>query len=67
MTVKLLDDQGNELATTVTGVDGGYIFKGLEAGTYTVMVDDGTLPNSTNNPTYDEDNGTITFIEQSDL
>ena len=44
VTVKLLDDNGTLLDTRVTGDNGEYLFTGLGAGTYQVMVDDTTLP-----------------------
>lgn len=34
VTVQLLDEDGNVIATTVTGADGKYKFEGLAAGTY---------------------------------
>lgn len=34
--VRLLDENGNEVATQTTGVDGSYLFTGLEAGDYRV-------------------------------
>jgi hypothetical protein len=43
--VTLLDAFSNTLvATTVTGGDGSYLFTGVQAGTYRVAVDGGTLP-----------------------
>ena len=44
VTVNLLDDAGVEIDTTVTNADGGYGFSGLEPGTYTVEVDELTIP-----------------------
>ncbi|MGA9117560.1 MAG: SdrD B-like domain-containing protein [Bacteroidota bacterium] len=44
VTVKLLDGTGAVIATTVTTGDGAYLFTGLCAGTYGVMVDASTLP-----------------------
>ncbi|MDH4118021.1 MAG: carboxypeptidase regulatory-like domain-containing protein, partial [Acidimicrobiia bacterium] len=35
--VILLDDDGNEVARTITGPDGMYVFEDLEAGDYTVV------------------------------
>jgi protocatechuate 3,4-dioxygenase beta subunit len=40
VTVALLDDDGNTIATTTTGADGTYTFTGLPAGDYTVWVND---------------------------
>ena len=39
VTVKLLDKDGNVVATTTTDKDGNYSFTGLNDGTYTVQVD----------------------------
>lgn len=36
VTVKLLDANGNVIATTTTDADGAYLFDGLDAGDYTV-------------------------------
>lgn len=44
VTVKLCDDSGNELASTVTDSNGYYFFGDLPAGTYNVKVDTATLP-----------------------
>jgi LPXTG-motif cell wall-anchored protein len=44
VTVNLLDDGGVEIATTTTNADGGYGFSGLDPGTYTVEVDELTVP-----------------------
>ena len=44
------------LATTYTDANGGYLFPGLQAGTYVVKVDPASLPAGlAANPTYDED------------
>ncbi len=40
MTVALEDDAGNVIATMVTDKDGKYLFPGLPAGTYTVVITD---------------------------
>jgi peroxidase len=67
VTVQLLDADNNVVATTVTGRDGSYSFKGLDLGTYRVRV---SLPSSmvqtTRNPrditiTRDSDFGSIDF------
>ncbi|MEM7228397.1 MAG: SdrD B-like domain-containing protein [Planctomycetota bacterium] len=44
VTVKLLDDMMMQIDTDVTGAAGDYLFTGLAMGTYTVMIDDTTLP-----------------------
>ena len=48
VTVRLLDANGNVIATAVThnqnGLDGYYEFTGLAAGTYSVVEDDQNLP-----------------------
>ncbi len=44
VTVELLDDQGNVIATTTTGADGRYSFDGLLAGDYQVRVVSSSLP-----------------------
>lgn len=43
--IKLLDSTGEVVASTYTDENGHYSFGGLEAGTYTVQVVAGTLPN----------------------
>jgi protocatechuate 3,4-dioxygenase beta subunit len=55
-----LYDAGNALvATTFTDGAGNYLFTGLQAGTYTVAVDTGTLPAYVRTvPTYELDGGT---------
>ena len=61
--VKLLDSNGNMLATTPTAIDGTYLFNNLSAGTYTVQFDLATLPvavqlaakNVGSDPTLDSD------------
>lgn len=55
--VKLLDENGNELATRTTDADGIYRFSDLPPGDYQVAVDESTLP-GTMVPTYDRDGGT---------
>lgn len=42
--VKLLDSNGNVVATTPTAIDGTYLFNNLSAGTYKVQFDLATLP-----------------------
>lgn len=44
VTVRLLDDVGNEIASQVTAGDGEYLFGNLLDGDYTVVVDVSTLP-----------------------
>ena len=48
VTIRLLDANGNVIATAVThtqnGLDGYYEFTGLAAGSYTVVEDDQNLP-----------------------
>jgi len=61
--VKLLDSNGNVLATTPTAIDGTYLFNNLSAGTYKVQFDLATLPvavqlaakNVGSDPTLDSD------------
>jgi len=56
--VKLLDSDGNEIATDTTDVDGAYLFEDLPLGTYSVMVDTSTLPDAKqSNPAFDPDGG----------
>jgi large repetitive protein len=40
VSVALLDDDGNVVATTMTEMDGTYLFDGIPAGNYTVWVND---------------------------
>ncbi len=54
VTVDLLDNHGNVIATTTTSGDGNYTFRNLLAGTYTVRVNSSTLPSGVT-PTYDLD------------
>ncbi|HJX29856.1 MAG TPA: SdrD B-like domain-containing protein [Thermoanaerobaculia bacterium] len=54
VTVQLVDDGGNVIATTVTNADGEYAFVDLVAGSYTVRVAASTLPGEAA-PTYDLD------------
>ena len=44
VTVRLSDDVGNLITTTVTGANGHYSFDHLPEGTYTVEIDTTTLP-----------------------
>ncbi len=44
VTVNLTDDMGNPVGSTTTDTDGGYLFSDLAPGTYTVTVDETTLP-----------------------
>jgi len=58
ITVKLLDSDGNEVATASTGLNGDYLFENLPLGTYTIMIDESTLPDQKQgNPAYDPDGG----------
>ncbi len=50
VTVTLLDDNGDVVATTVTDENGEFVFPGLEDGTYTVVITD------TNNVLDDHEN-----------
>ena len=54
VTVYLFDGAGNLIASTVTSNDGTYLFSGLKAGDYKVVVDASTLPEGFE-PTYDYD------------
>ena len=54
VTVQLLDDDDNVIATTVTAGNGIYSFNNLAAGTYRVRVVNGTLPGGYT-PTFDLD------------
>jgi hypothetical protein len=56
VTVKLLDSNGNLLATAVTDAGGIYVFSGLTPGDYCVMVDTSTLPAQLA-PSFDLDGG----------
>ena len=47
VTVRLLDEDGNVLATTVTDSDGMYLFDDLPPGVYRVVVDPTTIPPGT--------------------
>ncbi|MFY9821172.1 MAG: SdrD B-like domain-containing protein [Thermoanaerobaculia bacterium] len=58
VTVQLLDNGGNVIATTTTAGNGNYTFSNLGAGTYTVKVVSSTLP-AGYTPTFDLD-GTAT-------
>ena len=49
--MELLDGGGATLSSTVTNTDGGYVFKGLAAGSYQVRV----TPGAGLEPTVDED------------
>lgn len=44
VTVALLDENSELLATTITAADGSYLFENLYPGTYTIVVDETTLP-----------------------
>ncbi len=48
VTIRLLDEEGEVIAITVTGADGSYAFEGLEAGEYSVeeIVPDGYVATS---------------------
>jgi hypothetical protein len=65
VTVRLLDDSGNELATTVTDANGRYFFGNLPVGTYNVEVDTTTLPPGLIN-TEDPDNDPDTLTTPGD-
>ena len=55
VTVNLIDSNGDLVASTVTDANGAYEFTGLSRNaTYTVMVDDTSLPDGLD-PTYDRD------------
>ncbi|MFK7919557.1 MAG: SdrD B-like domain-containing protein [Ilumatobacter sp.] len=54
--IVLLDDEGNEIRETTTDVNGDYSFPGLPAGTFTVVVDETTLPDGVT-ATFDTDGG----------
>ena len=55
--VELVDGSNNVIATTITDADGGYIFKNVPLGSYTVRVLIATIPTGMLG-IYDEDNGT---------
>jgi len=69
--VKLIDSAGNTVATTTTNRQGRYLFGDLPLGTYTVMIDELTLPSGKQgNPAYDPDGGddnmsTVTINEEN--
>ena len=44
VSIELQDGMGNPLASTTTDANGAYLFEGLCAGDYTVVVDANTLP-----------------------
>lgn len=54
VTVRLEDSDGNIVATTTTDANGNYLFTGLKAGDYTVVIDETTLPDGFE-ATYDLD------------
>jgi len=54
VTVELFDANGNSLGTDVTDANGMYLFPDLAPGTYTVVVDDSTIPGNFQQ-TYDDD------------
>ena len=53
--IDLFDGSGVGFTSAFTGVDGGYAFVGLPAGTYSVRVDVATLPSTVDGPTHDAD------------
>lgn len=57
VTVTLHDAAGGQIASTVTGADGAYLFDGYHSGTYSVRVDASTVPPQYG-ITYDLDDGT---------
>ncbi|MGB5048858.1 MAG: SdrD B-like domain-containing protein, partial [Caldilineaceae bacterium] len=65
VTVNLLDGSGNVISTTVTGPDGTYLFPDLPPGTYTVEVDQTTLPPGfTNTHDLDGNHNSSTTVTQ---
>jgi protocatechuate 3,4-dioxygenase beta subunit len=56
--VTLIDDNGNQIASTITDDDGKYIFNELPAGTYQVKFSSpvGVVPTSTNSSVVDANN-----------
>ena len=44
VTVLLLDENGNQIASDITDLNGAYLFTGLAAGDYQVQINNGTLP-----------------------
>ena len=44
VTVTLLNDSGTPIASTITDMNGGYVFNNLSAGDYMVVIDPSTLP-----------------------
>lgn len=53
----ILENSQNITATALTNDQGVYLFENLAAGSYTVSVDTGSLPNVCNNPSVDPDGG----------
>ncbi len=56
--VELLNQGGTTVAITYTDMYGGYVFRNMTVGSYTVKVIDSTLPAGLDNQTYDPD-GTL--------
>lgn len=59
VTVRLFDDQGQLVGSTITSGDGEYLFQHVDPGTYTVRVLASTLPADLDVATYDLD-GVVT-------
>jgi len=55
ITVNLIDENGDTVATTMTDDNGNYLFTGLPGGTYTVVVDKTDTDLATAARTYDAD------------
>lgn len=65
VTVVLLDSGGTPVMTTTTGIDGGYIFKDVVPGDYTVVVDPNGDLTAGLTPTYDQDGDVLTPNEST--
>ncbi|MEM8932153.1 MAG: SdrD B-like domain-containing protein, partial [Acidobacteriota bacterium] len=55
VTIRVENAGGSTVATTVSDLSGGWLVRGLAAGSYTVRIDDATLPSGLSVPTHDLD------------